>query len=52
MDPLNEAQPWEDFQRLVTYVVSIDSIVGGLVQNQKKSPMKFTNGREIDNKLP
>ena len=21
MDPLNDAQPWEDFQRLVTYAV-------------------------------
>jgi hypothetical protein len=25
VDPLNDAQPWEDFQRLVTYAVSIDS---------------------------
>ena len=25
MDPLNDAQPWEDFQRPVTYVVCVDS---------------------------
>ena len=25
MDTLNDAQPWEDFQRLITYVISIDS---------------------------
>ena len=24
MDPLNDAQSWEDFQRLVTYAISID----------------------------
>jgi hypothetical protein len=25
MDPLNDTQPWEDFQRLVTYDVYVDS---------------------------
>jgi hypothetical protein len=25
VDPMNNAQPWEDFQRLVTYAVSIDA---------------------------
>lgn len=74
VDPLNDAQPWEDFQRLVTYAVSVDANlqqvkaglgiattkngekktpsigVGGPIRNQKKSTMKFTNGREIDYK--
>jgi hypothetical protein len=26
-DPLNDAQPWEDFQRLVTYAVLVDSSI-------------------------
>ena len=25
VDPLNDAQPWEDFQSLVTYVIYVDS---------------------------
>jgi hypothetical protein len=25
VDPLNDAQPWEDFQRLVTHAVSVGS---------------------------
>ena len=25
LDPLNNAQPWEDFQKLVIYVVSINA---------------------------
>ena len=71
MDPLNNAQPWEDFQRLITYVVFVDANlqqmkgltfekmekkvpnsigVGGPIKAQKKSTMKFSNGREVDYK--
>ena len=25
MDTMNDSQPWEDFQRLITYVISVDS---------------------------
>ena len=58
VDPLNDARPWEDFQRLVTYAISIDSnlqqVKAGLGIANAKNGEKMTSsigvGGPIKNK--
>ena len=43
MDPLNDVQPWEDFQRLVTYAVFVDF---NLQQVKSRLGVAFTKNGE------
>ena len=40
VDPMNNAQLWEDFQRLVTYVVSIDANLQQVKASLDEAPNK------------
>ena len=40
VDPLNDARPWEDFQKLVTYAVSVDSNL-----QQVKAGLEIANAK-------
>ena len=48
MDPLNDVQPWEDFHRLVTYAILVDSNlqevksrlgIASIKNSEKKTPI-------------